>query len=333
MKNKFSLILVLFALFIPKFSAAEITTPNWIDIEYADLEHNYVSEYQLVNVSVTQKGMWWRDYNSEVNIDYDQNALNLVNVIYYDQYLNSTTSEESTVKTTDSSFKVTYQFYLKDNFDLSTTQIDISKTVNSKTTKGSVSIDTHSDRLMSNVKFGDIVIGYSVDQYVNDGETITYNAHFKVVSNPSNKPFTLSVKENNMTVDNTDYYEVKLRYTTGSVEAIDKHNFKISIPEGGTFDLNIPAQIEGLSSKNDRFEFLIFLSDSENFARIEPTYFRSEVISSDTNKRGDRFVIIKLLIALFFVFLAIIHSISSKLKSQKKQNKKSSNIIKKAPKS
>ncbi len=325
MKNKLLILVVLWSLFIPNLSASEIDSqPNWINVSYADLEHQYTTEYQAVNITVLQKGLWWNDYNSQVEVEYDPNALELVNTVYYDTLMNGTSMADPNITTTDSSFQVTYQFVLKNGYDLQSTPVSFTKTVNDKVSTGMVTVNTHSETMMSNYKFGDIVIGYSVDQYANDAETITYNAHFKVVSNPKNTPFTLSLKSNNMDVDSTDYYEAKLRYTSGVVEAIDKNNFKIDIPEGDTFDLNITAQIEGLSAKDDRFEFLIFLSDGENFTRIEPTMFRSELITPDNNKRGDRFVIIKILIALFFVFLAVVHFASSKAKQKAVTNKSKS---------
>ncbi len=333
MKNKLLIFVVLCSLMIPSLSASEIDSqPNWINISYADLEHQYTTEYQAVNITVSQKGLWWKNYNSQLEIEYDQSALELVNTVYYDPLMNGTSMSDPNITTTDSSFQVTYQFILKNGYDLQSTPVSFTKTVNDKVSTGMVTIDTHSETMMSNYKFGDVVIGYSVDQYTNDAETITYNAHFKVVSNPKNTPFTLTLKSNNMDVDSTDSYEAKLRYTTGVVEAIDKNNFKIDIPEGDTFDLNITAQIEGLSAKDDRFEFLIFLSDGENFTRIEPTMFRSELITPDNNKRGDRFVIIKMLIALFFAFLAVVHFVSSKSK-KKVLTTKSKKMKKEEPKS
>lgn len=319
MKNKMIKSIFLWVLLlVPALSASELETPSWIDIEYSNLEDEYVSEYQQVTVTVTEKSMWWKNDVHNVSISYDPNQLELVNTMYFDAKLNSNVEQNPNITTTDDNFKISYQFYLQPDVDITSVPLTITKMTNDETVSEVVNINAYSETTPRTVQVGAISLNYDVTQYTNDGEDITYNIHFEVVNNPKKENMTLTLKENNMSVESVDDYTAKLRFDSGTAVAIDKNNFLLTMNKGDTFDLNIVANIAGLSAKNDRFEFLLYLQDEdENFIRLEPTYFQNELLLPSTNQRVDRYIIIKIAIAIFFATLSLIGFIAWRLSKRK----------------
>lgn len=338
MKSKISALLVMVVVLFSNSNLMASTVqqnelPNWIDVDYTDAYTNTVSEYQVATVTVSNKSLWWTNDSYEVSVDYDPDQLELANEVFKTSTGTGTALEEGIVTTEDSNFDIKYQFYLKPNVDVSSVPITITKVKNgSETESATVNLAAQSQTTKQNIKFGDIVLTYVVDTYTNDGTNIEYNAHFEVLDNPNKEDFTLSLKENNMTVSSTDIYDVKLRFSDGNATAIDKNNFKLQMAKGDSFDLNITTTIEGLSSKDDKFDFFIYLQDEEgNFARIAPEYFVNTVVETGTDSRTRRYLYINLGLMLAFVLLTILYigvninrgkPASSKKKSKKEKETK-----------
>ncbi len=319
MKNKLITSIFIWVFFlVPGLSATELELPNWIDVEYSNLEGEYVSEYQQVTVTVTEKNMWWANDVHNVSLNYDQNQLRLVNTMYFDSKLNSNVESSPNITTTDDNFKISYQFYLQPDIDITSVPLTITKTTGDKTVSETININAYSETTPRTIQIGSVTLNYGVTEYTNDGENITYNIHFEVVGNPQKEAITMTLKQNNMSVDSVDDYDAKLRFNGGEATAIDKNNFLLSMTRGDTFDLNIVAKIEGLSAKNDRFEFLLFLQDeNDNFIRLEPTYFRNELLLASNNQRVDRYIVIKIIITIFFVILTLIGLIGWRISKRK----------------
>lgn len=331
MKSKVSTLLVLVMILLSNSNLQASTVqveelPNWIDVDYTDAYTNTVSEYQLATVTVSNKSLWWTKNRYAINVNYNPKQLELVNVVYQTSTGTGTALEDENVTTEDSNFDIKYQFYLKPNVDAASVPITITKVKNdSETESATVNLAAQSQTTKQNIKFGDIVLTYAVDTYTNDETNIEYNAHFEVLDNPNKEDFTLSLKKNNMSVSSTNIYEVKLRFSSGNATAIDKNNFKLQMAKGDSFDLNITTTIEGLSSKDDKFDFFIYLQDEEgNFVRIAPEYFVNTTIETGTNSRTRRYLHINLGLMLSVVLLTVLYIVLN-LKRGKlnKSNKKS----------
>lgn len=331
MKSKVSTLLVLVMILLSNSNLQASTVqveelPNWIDVDYTDAYTNTVSEYQLATVTVSNKSLWWTKNRYAINVNYNPKQLELVNIVYQTSTGTGTALEDENVTTEDSNFDIKYQFYLKPNVDAASVPITITKVKNdSETESATVNLAAQSQTTKQNIKFGDIVLTYAVDTYTNDETNIEYNAHFEVLDNPNKEDFTLSLKKNNMSVSSTNIYEVKLRFSSGNATAIDKNNFKLQMAKGDSFDLNITTTIEGLSSKDDKFDFFIYLQDEEgNFVRIAPEYFVNTTIETGTNSRTRRYLHINLGLMLSVVLLTVLYILLN-LKRGKlnKSNKKS----------
>lgn len=326
MKSKIYLLLLVIGLLTPGYDlrAEELDqVPSWIDISYANNYDQAVSEYQVVTITVTNKSLWWTNHDYQVMIDYDPNQLYLTNAVYIDSERTVSEVIDGTVNTDDSNFAVEYQFYLQPDVDVTQLPVTITKVTDSSDSQtATVMLDAESQTTKQNIQFGDLVLNYAVDNYSNDGTNIEYNAHFEVLSNPNKEDFTLSLKKNNMSVSSSDIYDVKVRFTDGSAVAIDKNNFKLSMKEGQSFDLNITTTIDGLSSKDDKFEFFIYLQDSnDNFIRLSPIYFPNQATSIGVNNRTHRYLLIN--IGLFVIMCGlVVVFVGSNLYRKKKQTKK-----------
>lgn len=316
MKSKI-LLVVMLLISLPTVSlkaSDDNQLPKWIEVQYADLEHNTVSEYQLVTVTVTEKNLWLDNSNHEIIVDYNPQQLNLVNTVSYDTMHNVQTEVITNYTTDASSFGVSYQFYLQPGVSLTNIPITITKMTDGQVSdEATINLAADSQTVPELVTVGDIKLESSVTEYVNDGTNITYNQHFSVVANPNNSAFTLTLKPNNMVVEDPDIYEAKIKFDSGSAKALDKNNFELNMNTGDQFDLNITTTIEGLKAKDDRFEFFVYLQEDDQFVRLEPTFFRSEQIAASTDTRNYRYLVIKLIIAIFFIILTIIHLIKYKV--------------------
>lgn len=327
MRNKLlSFILILMMVFIQSFKASEVTEtsnqlPSWIDVEYSDLIGNEVSEYQMVTITAKVRGLWYLDNTNEVDVVYDPNQLELVNTAITNSKMDTEIIDSEEVSLEESNFDVSYQFLLKPEANIETANVMISKVKNddvSTTKEAVVTLDTHNYSQYENYTFGDTTVAYAVDGYSNDTETITYNAKFKIVSNSSDKDITLTFKQNNMTVDSSDIYDIEFTSDAGKVIPIDDLNYQLKGNKGDEFNLRITASISGLSSKDDKFSFFIMLSNGDNFVRISPMFFRSELMTSSTNLRIERYMYIKLMIALFFIALTILFILVNRRRVKKK---------------
>ncbi|WOO86838.1 hypothetical protein RZE82_06865 [Mollicutes bacterium LVI A0039] len=306
------LLIALLAMLLPvNFQAAsEAPTdpPSWITIKYADLEQKSVSEYQMVTVTVSEKNMWWKNGNHEVEIDYNRDYLKLVNVAYYDGKTSTVTQDTREVSTDDNNFEVKYQFYLNPGYDVAEIPLTVTKfTDGEQTDQATVSIKSNSQTTPQQVEFGDAVLNYTVENYKNNGETVTYSAHFEVVENIHKKPITLELKKNNMKVSSEDDYTVELTSNDADIDMLEQNLYTIDALANQQFDLTITAQEEALSAKNDRVEFFIFLESNNQYARLEPTYFKSEKIKTNDNTRAEKYLKIKMVIASFFILLFALH--------------------------
>lgn len=331
MKSKiYTLLTILTLVFCFSFSASSTSSeelPNWVEVNYSDLNTDAISEYQLVTVTVQNHGLWLGSNNYNVSVDYDQNQLKLVNTVYIDSAGNKQVREGSVVTSSDNNFKVSYQFYLQPNVSLETVPLTVSKVKNNdQREQATVSLNTHSYTTNETIKFGKIRLGYTVTTYTNDGTNIEYNAHFKVVSNPDKEEFTLSLKPNTMNVSSSDIYDVKLRFNDGVAKAIDKNNFSLNMNAGDQFDLNVTSTVEGLSAKDDRFDFLIYLQSGDDFARITPKFYRSELITDQANTRLHKYVLIKIVIVAFFICLTGLFIISDKRVAKRTKGKRKKRI-------
>lgn len=312
MKTKLLLLIVcLFSIANPAFHASE-QKPDWIRIKYSDLEQKKVSEYQLVTVTVTQKSPWFTNVDSSVDIDYDENVLELAKVTMQDESLNVGELDDTSFSTNLDEYQVKYQFYLKPNVSVETTPITITKHIGDKTEEVTINLDCYSYTMKRNVSFGNTILNYIVSDYTNNGAEITLKADFEVIANPDDKPILATLKENNMSVSSTDDYKFKASYSGSGAEAVDKNNIQFDLTSGDTFTITITANVGGLSAKDDRFEFFLFLSDGANSVRLEPTFFRSETISSGANAKVMQYSHLKMLINIFFVLLLLIYIIKSR---------------------
>lgn len=325
MKNKIVAIIFVFSLlFNLQVSASEFESeqlPKWVTVDYANLTNQSVSEYQLVTVTVSNYGLWFTTNEYNVSVDYNPSELELVNTTYTDSMQNRTVKAGSNVYANHNNFEVSYQFYLMPNVDVEMVPITITKEKNNRESEtATVNLSAFSDTTQRNVSFGDITLSYDVTEYNNDGTNIEYNIHFKVIKNPNHEPFTLSLKKNNMSISDSDIYQAKLRFDSGSATAIDKNNFKLTMNKGDNFDLNITTTVSGLTAKDDRFDFFIYLQTGDHFARLSPIYYRSELLTDATNTRVVKYTYIMLVISLFFGLLAVLYLISnvSRVKKSKK---------------
>lgn len=313
MKSKISkLIICLFVLFSINLNASDVT-PKWIDVDYSDLEGQAVSEYQLVTVTVTEQKMWWRNSQTNIQVDYDQSQLQLVNTHLIDAAGNSLPQAGAAVTSGLSNFKVEFQFYLSRGVDVESVPITIYKNEESAVVDIAAKSYT-SDHL---IEVGDLELNTSITNYSNDGTTINYQQHFDVVDNPSNEPFTITLKKNNMSVSGPEMYDVKFETSGANATTLDKTNYQINAKSGTSFDMIIDSTVSGLDAKNDRFEFLLYIESGDNFIRLEPTFFPSDISVSGNSVRIKRYTTIKLLIIGFFSILGLIFIISNRKPKQK----------------
>lgn len=326
MKNKLLAILVVCALiFNLPLAASEVenqtSMPNWINVKYANLYNESVSEYQLVTVTVSNYGLWFLNNNYNVSVDYDSSQLKLVNTYYTDSMQNNSIRSGASVNTDDNNFAVSFQFYLQPNVNVTSVPITVTKVKNDSDAQ-TVTLDlkAYSETTMRPLQIGNIGLRYNVTTYTNDGTNIEYNIHFIVDSNPQREELTLSLKKNNMSVSSTDNYEAKLRFNGGKATAIDKNNFSLMMSRGDTFDLNITTPVDGLTAKDDRFDFFIYLQNGDQFVRLSPMYYRSELVTDSVNTRAIKYIYIIIAIIGFFIFLTILYAMSNlRHKSKKKK--------------
>lgn len=310
------MIALVFSLFNFKASVESQNLPNWIEVKYTDLKTEKVSEYQLVTVTVKEHGLWFSPQKAQVVIDYDQEQLELVNTIYRDSLLNSFQKDGSTVEGEDPNFEVVYQFKLKPEVSAETIPLRISKVYNnSKSISKTIEVVASSSKLPVEYLVDDIKFNYAVSDYTSDGTTITYNAHFDILDNPHNRELLVSLKKNNMTLTNKENYKVKLRFDSGDVEAIDKTNFKLKMQTGDSFDLNVSSPIDDLQGKDDCFNFFIFLKSEDQFIRLEPSFYHNKLVEAKGNIRVRKYIGIKLIIIVFFGFLASLYGYVNKKRS------------------
>ncbi len=311
MKSKLILLILVFFSFTHNPVEASEQNADWISVEYADLEHNVVSEYQLVTVSVNNSQSFLKKGNYAVDVDYDEDQLELTNVIKYD-WRNSKTSEMSkNVTNLSSNFKVSYQFYLKPNVAIDSTQLSITVFKDGSLYKESqVNLNTHSYTSPTAVSVGDSKLSYYVNDYQNDGTEINMSITFDIIENNSLNPLKIKVMKNNMSSNSTEGYKIKCYVDNEEVEMSDKNQFEFSINEAKQVRIEITAKIVNLSSKNDRFEFFLFIEQGDGSVRLEPTFFRSEQISSGNNLRTEKYIKIKNVIAIFFIILLVLALIS-----------------------
>ncbi len=312
MKNKILVVFSVLALALNiqlGASSTELdTTPNWIEVDYANLATDQVSEYQLVTVKVSNYGLWFLNNDYTVSVDYDPNQLELVNSVYTDALQNSSVKTTNTITSENNNFAVSYQFYLKPNVPANVVPVTVTKLKNgSEESSATINLQAYSETTKRDIKFGDITLRYNVTTYTNDGTNIEYNIHFDVVQNPHKDDFTMSLKKNNMSISDTDIYQAKVRFNSGSAVAIDKNNFSFTMNRGDSFDLNITSTVEGLSAKDDRFDFFIYFQSGDDFIRLSPLYYRSELIGASTNTRVIKYSYIAIGISVFFMLLTILY--------------------------
>lgn len=320
MKNRIGwlCLILLLGCITPLKASSNEDLPKWIDVSYADKENNQVSEYQLVTIAVSEHSLWWREQDSEITIDYDPDVLQLINVRLIDSLQRSIPQAGNTVTSDKSNYIVEYQFYLNPNQDVSTVPLSVTKEVKGKTPEvANFEIAANSQTTPTRIEVGNIALDTYVSSYQNDGATITYVEHFEVIDNPKSENFTISLKENNMSVNSSTGYEVKFDSNKAQITTIDQTNYSVIARDNSSFDMTITADVSTLSAKNDRFEFLIYLQSADEFIRLEPTYFDSSVNTSDGSSRVLRYTVIKVIIIIFFVLLSII----SLFTHRKKRNK------------
>lgn len=308
MQSKIIVLVALILALIPvSFSATQQNVrPQWIRVAYADLEQKQVSEYQLVTVAVKETNLWFSNGEYRVELDYDSSQLELVNIIYNDGLFGNTQLDDQTVTTTDNNFEVKYQFYLKPNADITESAISVTKYKdNEVSNEANFTVNCQSQTTPRVVEFGNVKLDYAVTKFERDNESVNYEASFTVIENAKRQPFTLTVKENNMKVSESDLYAINVTTDDGQVREIDDANFSITLAKGGKFKLAVTVDTKSIKAKDNRFEFLVFLKNNERFIRLEPTYFKSDLIVPTQNLRAIRFISIKVIIAAFFILLFI----------------------------
>lgn len=317
MKNKIvALLICLSTLFSITFNASEINQeqlPKWISVKYSDVYNQSVSEYQLVTVTVQNYGLWFTNNDYEVSADFDPAQLELVNTVITNSYGDKTSELSQAVNFTENNFEVSYQFYLQPDVDLTTVPVTISKVKNSEIDKEeTIELKATSNSMMNNYQIGNITLGYAVDKYTNDGTNIEYNGHFKVIANPDNQDFALSLKKNTMNVADDVDYQINVTSDKGTVAKVDNTNYQLKMRVGQEFDLNIKTPVSGLSAKDDRFDFLLYVQSGDQYIRISPKFYRSELTESQTDTRFRRYVVIKAVIIGFFVLLTILFAVANR---------------------
>lgn len=308
MRNKIlKLVLSLSLLFTISLNASE-TLPDWIKVSYSDLESQSVSEYQLVTVTVTEHKAWWRDQQTNISVDYDPQQLQLVNTLFFDSLERSIPQAGPAVTSDLSNFKVEYQFYLNKYQNLDDVQITINKNDQSQV----VNLNTTSYTTDHLIEIGDLKLNTSITNYQNDGTNINYTQHFEVLDNPTKEPFTITLKPNNMNVQGPEVYNVRFATEGAIATTLDKTNYQINAQKGSSFDLIIDSSISGLSAKNNRFEFFVYIESGDDFIRLEPTFFESNITLSGNPSRVIRYTIIKLVIIGFFIILGLIFILNNR---------------------
>ncbi len=292
----------------PLYASESINIPNWIDIEYANLETEKVSEYQLVTVTVSESDPWWKkEQSKQIQIRYNEDQLQLVNTIIYDDLQNTYVSDEQNISVDKNNVRVSYQFYLKPNVDVSTSEITITKLENGYIKNVvDIPLQTESVTTPRNISVGNINLSYKLISYKADNEIIKYKIQFNILECPQDESLKLSLQKNNMNIANDDVYTSNVQSERAKINKIDKNNYQLVVNPQDEFILEVDSTVEGLSAKDDRFEFFIYLENNENFERIEQTFFPSELISENENMRIKRYFIIKVLIMIFFVLITLI---------------------------
>lgn len=328
MKNKIiALLICLSTLFSISFHASEISqeqVPKWISVKYNDLENQAVSEYQLATVTIKNYGLWFTENDYQVSVDYDPTQLELVNTVITNAYGDKTTELSPGVNLSKNNFEVSFQFYLQPDVELDAVPVTINKLKNnSDNSSETIELKANSSSMMTNYQVGSMTLGYAVDKYTNDGTNLEYNAHFKVIANPDNKDFTLALKRNTMNIASGVDYSVNLTASGGTIVNVDKTNYQLKLKAGDEFDLNIKSPVSGLSAKDKRIDFFIFVQSEDQFVRISPKFYPSDLTQAQTDTRFRRYAVIKIVIMSFFGLLSILFIIANRnRKKEPKANKK-----------
>lgn len=311
MIKKILILFVTLAMLTPQFKAEEL--PSWITVKYSDLEAGQVSEYQLVTIIVSEKNFWFKNSDYQVDVEYDLEILTFANAVYTNTGLETSVLDQTRVTTSENNFYVKYQFYLKPNVDVESATIKVIKSEDNLVTDTQlVEVKAQSYTTPKEVTFGNVTLNYAVTNYVDNEQTVEYTAHFEVLDNPKNEPFSLSLKKNNMSVSGDNSYTVSVEPEKGLATEVEANEFLISANTGDNFDLKITAIEANLSAKNDRFEFFIYLNNNDKFVRLEPTFFKSTEIGNSDNVRLERYVLIEVLLALVILALLLVHISSRK---------------------
>ncbi len=305
MKSKaLILIISLLVTFNVNLNASE-QIPKWINISYSDLEQHAVSEYQVVTITVKENHSLFKSANSTIDIKYNPQQLQLANVAYTTSKQERMRLDDTKVSSDESQFSVKYQFYLKPNIDIESTPITITKSVGKQTKSVDLELRTHSYTSGEILTVDDIKLKYKVLQYQNDQTNINYIAQFDVLANPQAKKMQLALQKNNMEVSNQEEYNVQVFLNDQLVSPINNNQVEVEPMLGDVITLEINAKVSALSSKNNRFEFLIYVASGTDFIRLEPTFFISELTKSGANLNVKRYRLIKMFVNVFFVILVI----------------------------
>lgn len=328
MKNKILTLLVCISGLWPlSFNASTVEQeqlPNWIDVEYSDVYNQAVSEYQLATVTVKNYGLWFANSDYDVSVEFDQSQLVLANTSVTNQIGDKTTSESPAVNISENNFEVSYQFYMQPNVTLDSIPVSVTKVKNGKDSKEqTIQLKANSNTTMTNYQVGKMSVGYAVDKYVDDGAIIEYNAHFKMISNPNNQDFVLTLKPNNMQLPSSEKYQITLTSSSGTIAEIDEANYQLKMKPNDEFDLNITYPADDVEAKDDRFDFFIFMKSDDQFVRINPMFYPSTLTDESIDTRFHRYVVIKFIIMAFFVFLLLLYVIATKKRKTEFKKSKS----------
>lgn len=306
MVNKIILGLLTLILLVPiiNFHASETTSDN-ISIEYANLESMQANEFQLVNVVVKVDNHWFNPQTTSVNIEYDQSQLNLVNIGYTSNKLETTSVDNTLVTGTTNSFTVTYQFFLMPNVDIKESDITVTQNSEEGTTTDTLTIATNSLTTPRIATVGKNKIEYKVTNYDSSGSEILLDLQF-VAQSISDDVLFFDFTKNNMSVDTDDSYSINFS-GDGDVTITEKNLFDLRLKDGDKFVVNITATKNQLDAKNDRFEFFLFISNQTQSVRLEPTFFPNVLKTDGVDKKRWKFIVIENATLCAIIILGIIH--------------------------
>lgn len=312
MKSKILLILVaIVSLFTINLSAAEDISKN-VSVNYANLESMKVNEYQLVTIKVEVDNHWFNPKTTTVNINYDDSQLDLVNIGYTNNKLETTQLSNPEVQGDTNSFTVDYQFYLQPNANIEQSQVEvIQKTDDGESISDLLTIDANSLSTWQDAIVGDNHFQYRVNNYDDTGEVITLNAEFNAIKLVDSL-FYFDFIKNNMSVDDDQSYTINFT-GDGNFVYTEKAIIDGTLQTGDNFKVDITANKSELDSKNDRFEFLLFITSGENSVRLEPTFFPNEFTETGSNTKRWKFVKIENIWLLGLIGLGVLHYRQSKL--------------------